>query len=60
MSYEIERPSDELQAEVIELSEYRAQKYLTQERKDEISRRISHIVFELRARRGDFDPDDAA
>jgi hypothetical protein len=56
---EIEQPTEELLAEVIELSEHRAQRYLTQERRNQLTQRINHIMFEINVRRGG-DPDDAA
>jgi len=40
----------ELVDRAVELSEHRAQSYLTQARTDEISRQMGHIFFELHCR----------
>jgi len=46
----VEATNEQLIAEAVELSEHRAQSYLTQERKDGITRQMGYIFFELQAR----------
>jgi hypothetical protein len=50
-----EMDHDQLVDEALRLSEHRAQTYLTEERRAEVSKKLEHVIFEIRYQQGDFD-----
>ena len=53
--YPSEMTPDQLVDEALELSEALQQGYLSEARKEVISRRLGHVLFEYRYQNGDFE-----